>query len=292
MKYGRLVYSAVAALSMMASAEEAPLVGEVDGLVGGIEKKSADFKTVAVIDHARLAEKAGEEMPPSVLLIFSDPAVNTPLVKANPLLGLDLPLKLLAYAEPGAASASVAFAGSDYLMKRHSMENSDQFSAYRNMLATALNGIPEEQYAPVRSNGMEKGFGLVEMQSDFPFAETIARIKAAVMSQGDTVWFGSVDYQADAAAQGVEIPGAVLLLFGGPKPGGLAMAQFPKLGLDAFCQKLLVYEDAAGSTKIAFNDIVAFAELHYDGASNKPQQVINARLVATFEKAIQQKGQN
>ena len=63
------------------------------------------------------------------------------------------------------------------------------------------------------------------------------------------------------------------------------MAEFPKLGLDAFCQKLLVYEDPQGGVKVAFNDIVAFAELHY-GKSNPPQNVINGRLKKTFTEAI------
>ena len=75
-------------------------------------------------------------------------------------------------------------------------------------------------------------------------------------------------------------------LGGGPGPGGKAMAQFPRLGLDAFCQKLLVYQDEDGSVKVLFNDIVALAELHY-GKSNPPQKIINQRLKATFTKAIQ-----
>jgi hypothetical protein len=49
------------------------------------------------------------------------------------------------------------------------------------------------------------------------------------------------------------------------------MAQFTKLGLDAFCQKLLVYEDTSRNAKFAFNDLVYFSELHYNGKSNKPQ---------------------
>ena len=64
------------------------------------------------------------------------------------------------------------------------------------------------------------------------------------------------------------------------------MADFPKLGLDAFCQKLLVFEDEDGNVQIAFNDIVAFAKLHY-GRSNMAQQVINTRLKQTFKKATQ-----
>ena len=63
------------------------------------------------------------------------------------------------------------------------------------------------------------------------------------------------------------------------------MMTSPKIGLEAFCQKLLVYEDADGVVWVAFNDIVAFANLYY-GTATKPQQMINQRLIATFSKAV------
>ena len=87
------------------------------------------------------------------------------------------------------------------------------------------------------------------------------------------------------------VAAATLLLFGGPGPGGKAMSEYPKLGLDAFCQKILVLESADGSgiVSLHFNDIVALAKLHY-GSSNKPQAVINKRLMATLSGAVQKPG--
>ncbi len=66
---------------------------------------------------------------------------------------------------------------------------------------------------------------------------------------------------------------------------GKAIMTSPKTGLDAFCQKLLVYEDDKGEVWVAFNDIVAFANLYY-GTATKPQQMINQRLIAAFSKAV------
>ena len=63
------------------------------------------------------------------------------------------------------------------------------------------------------------------------------------------------------------------------------MMTTPKIGLDAFCQKLLVYENGNGEVWVSYNDIVAFAELYYK-ASTKPQQMINKRLKVTFTKAV------
>jgi uncharacterized protein (DUF302 family) len=75
------------------------------------------------------------------------------------------------------------------------------------------------------------------------------------------------------------------LLFGGPAPGGVAMRDFPAIGLDAFCQKLLVYQDDTGQTRVIFNDIAAMARLHY-GRSAEPHDLLNQRLTETFKTAL------
>ena len=111
-------------------------------------------------------------------------------------------------------------------------------------------------------------------------------MKEAVLAQSDTQWFAEVDFRADAAALGIDIPAVTLLLFGGPAPGGQAMAEFPRLGLDAFCQKLLVYQDGPSAVRVAFNDIAAFAELHY-GTTIPIHHALNGRLTETFTAAVQ-----
>lgn len=132
---------------------------------------------------------------------------------------------------------------------------------------------------------VDEGFGIVHTKSDFDYTTTVQNLREIVMSQGDTKWFGDVDYQKDAAVLDVSLRPTILLLFGGPAPGGKAMMTSPKIGLDAFCQELLVYEKANGEVWIAYNDIVAFAELYYQ-KSTKPQQIINQRLKMTFSKAV------
>ncbi|MFN0263031.1 DUF302 domain-containing protein [Tepidamorphus sp. 3E244] len=52
---------------------------------------------MAKIDHGENARKAGMEIGESVLLIFGAPKVGTPIMDANPLAGLDLPVKILVW---------------------------------------------------------------------------------------------------------------------------------------------------------------------------------------------------
>ena len=87
---------------------------------------------------------------------------------------------------------------------------------------------------------------------------------------------------------GEDLDLTILLLFGAPAPGGKAMMTTPKIGLDAFCQKLLVYENSNGEVWIAFNDIVACSNLYY-GIATKQQKMINQRLSATFSKAVKKR---
>ena len=49
----------------------------------------------ATVDHAAGARDAGLELAPSTLFIFGNPEAGTPLMQANPALGLELPMKIL-----------------------------------------------------------------------------------------------------------------------------------------------------------------------------------------------------
>ena len=53
------------------------------------------FKTFAVIDHAAGAASIDQPLRPTTLIIFGNPKGGTPLMQANQLMGLQLPLKML-----------------------------------------------------------------------------------------------------------------------------------------------------------------------------------------------------
>src|SRR5260370_31308629 len=74
-------------------------------LTGLIEDK--DLTLFEVIDHSGQAKKVGLEMPDTKLVIFGSPAAGTPVMVAAPLAALDLPLKMLVWADAdGAVSVS------------------------------------------------------------------------------------------------------------------------------------------------------------------------------------------
>jgi uncharacterized protein (DUF302 family) len=57
------------------------------------------MKVFAVIDHSGEAKAAGLELRDTKLVIFGSPQAGTPVMAAAPLAALDLPLKVLVWAD-------------------------------------------------------------------------------------------------------------------------------------------------------------------------------------------------
>lgn len=79
------------------------------------------FRVFGVIDHADNAKKAGLELPPTQLLVFGNPEGGTPLMRANRLIGLDLPMKLLVW-EDDDGVVWISYNETAYLQKRHRLD--------------------------------------------------------------------------------------------------------------------------------------------------------------------------
>lgn len=72
---------------------------------------------VLTIDHARLAAKEGEYLDASRVDFYVNNEVNTMLLQENIMAGLDLPLRVLNYAEEG--QIKTMYTDAEFLAKRH-----------------------------------------------------------------------------------------------------------------------------------------------------------------------------
>ena len=70
------------------------------------------------VDYQKEAKKVGRKVPPTQLLLFGKIPLAVELMKANPLVGLDLPLKLLVW-EDGNGSVWISYNQAEYLAGRH-----------------------------------------------------------------------------------------------------------------------------------------------------------------------------
>jgi uncharacterized protein (DUF302 family) len=91
-----LLASSAAADSGLISKKSAHSVGET---VSRLEKAAKEDGLVvfARIDHAAGARSVGQTLRPTELLVFGNPKPGTPLMQSNQAIGIDLPLKALAF---------------------------------------------------------------------------------------------------------------------------------------------------------------------------------------------------
>jgi uncharacterized protein (DUF302 family) len=78
----------------------------------------------ARINHAAGASKAGIFLRPSELLVFGDPHVGTPLMRAEPRIGIDLPLRALVW-QDNAEQTWIATVNPKYLAERRGISGAE-----------------------------------------------------------------------------------------------------------------------------------------------------------------------
>ena len=97
------------------------------------------FTIVARVDHGAAADKSGLDLLPTQLLIFGNPQVDTKLIQSQRSIGLDLPLKVLAWEEKN-GSVRVACTDPTYLLARHGVADAEPI---RKKVTGALAGFTE-----------------------------------------------------------------------------------------------------------------------------------------------------
>ena len=85
----------------------------------------------ARIDHAAGAASVDMTLPPTELIVFGQPQAGTPLMQARQSIGIDLPLKMLAWQDSNGKNW-LAYNDIAWLAKRHGLGED---------LAPAINGI-------------------------------------------------------------------------------------------------------------------------------------------------------
>ena len=77
------------------------------------------FTVFNVIDHSGVAERAGEQMPDSKLVMLGKPSVGAAVMLAAPLAALDIPLEGVGLGGQERSGLSVLNNSLDFLAERH-----------------------------------------------------------------------------------------------------------------------------------------------------------------------------
>lgn len=99
----------------------------VDSTMARLERavKGAEpLSIMARVDHAANAETVDRSLRPTRLLVFGNPDLGTPLMEASPTTAIDLPQKMLVWAD-STGQVRLAYNDPEYLADRHGISGRD-----------------------------------------------------------------------------------------------------------------------------------------------------------------------
>jgi uncharacterized protein (DUF302 family) len=102
--------------------------------------------------------------------------------------------------------------------------------------------------------------GLITIKSHFGPKDTMNRLEAEVKARGMTI-FAHIPHAVGAAAVGLSLRPNDLLIFGNAKVGTPLIQSAETIGID-LPLKVLVWQDAEGSTWLSYNDPAWLARRH------------------------------
>ena len=77
------------------------------------------------VDHQEGASSVDMELSPTIVFIFGNPKLGTPLMQCEPKVAIDLPQKMLIWEDQN-EKVHVGYNSPDYLKRRHNIKGCDQ----------------------------------------------------------------------------------------------------------------------------------------------------------------------
>jgi len=124
--------------------------------------------------------------------------------------------------------------------------------------------------------------GVIRQQSDYPFDDTVARLKADISAKGIR-FFDEIDQQKLGAGANLPIGRSTLLLFGNPPLGIQFLQSNPLAGLD-WPVRMLVSQDVNGTVWISWTDF-RFVANRYQLADRDAQIAMAGEVAASIASA-------
>lgn len=219
--------------------------------IAGLNANEA-IRIIAEVDHSANSISVGRVLNPTRVVFFGNPALGTPLMQENQLVGLDLPQKVLFFEnEQGVVYA--LYNGVQYLESRYGLGQAGTFDQLSNALSTLVKGATNAEVKSASNLQAEPQAGIITKISKQDFERTYSELRDAIAANENLQLVAELDHRGNAASVDLELRPTKVIIFGNPSLGTPLMQSSQSTGLD-LPQKMLVWEDAEGGVNISYND--------------------------------------
>lgn len=276
----------------LVSIDSARPVDEAMGaLLTALDNNEA-ITALPLIDHQANAAGIDETLRPTSVQLFGNPALGTPLMQVNQLAGLDLPQKILAW-ENEEGETQIAYNSADYLQQRHAITGDDAADTALQTIAGALNALSfaasgntedDSEAEPIPAATVTADEGIITVTSTQDMDTTYSTLVSSIQNAEPLLLVRELDHAANAQSVDMSLNPTRLVIFGNPNAGTPLMQIEQSIGID-LPQKMLVFEDAGGVVRIAYNDPSYLAARHGISGEEARLSVISAALAGLANNA-------
>lgn len=225
---------------------------------------------IAEIDHRKNALSVDKELDSTKVIFFGNPALGTPLMQKNQLVGLDLPQKLFIfrYTQDTTVSIKVGFNSISYLVARHGLiENDATLTTIDNALNNFASSVSDQELITTDATAITLAQGIITKTSTQSFEDTYTSLVAAINGNENLRLVTELDHQANAATVDMKLNPTRLVVFGNPNLGTPLMQNAQTIGID-LPQKILVWQDDENVVKVSYND-PSFLQMRHSITGNE-----------------------
>lgn len=127
--------------------------------------------------------------------------------------------------------------------------------------------------------------GIVIKSSNVSFEQTYQQLRTVIGNNPNLKIIAELNHQGNAATVNLELAPTRIIMFGNPKLGTPLMQNAQTIGLD-LPQKILVFQEASGEVKVAYNDPLYLRDRHGVTENESILQKISGALNKLTEVAI------
>lgn len=221
------------------------------------------------IDFKSYAESYGKRSREAKLILFSNPSLEAPLLRENPIIGMEFPSRILTY-ENRDRFLFVAYNNTEYLSRIYDLEN---IGAVQNMEAS-LSQITSGTTGnlTMKNDIIMVGKNEITISSRKSFNETFNALRNAIADNPEMNLIAEVDHQVNASTVGVDIrPNKLLLFTTGELEANLIDRQ--QLSIMDLPIRILVWEDENNRVQISYTDLYTLKNRHQIDGVNKLSEI-------------------
>ncbi len=244
-----------------------------------LTEKGFNLPPFSPIQHDIAASNVNLELRPTRLFVFGNPNAGTLLMQEDQRIGIDLPLKMLAFTDASDRNI-LGFYTATTLARRYDITNTQLLTRIDSTLID-ISGLNISTPILIRE---ENAPPLQEKESAQDLETTIAQLRTAITSREFTI-IGEVAHDQAAASVDLELRPTRVLIFGKPEGGTLLMQSDQRVGID-LPLKVLVYEDENGVIKVAHYGSDFLAQRYALTDKTQVLDNINSALAAITDDAI------